>query len=563
MITSDTLAQIPFFASINDSERATIAGRSADVWVDAGEWLIYEGEATAFFLLLEGRIEIVKTAGGAEHILGALEPGDFIGELSLILGSAVLAGLRATKRSRILRLEASDFHELIVGSPNFHGQILAMMSSRLEALEQMVIDTPAVTVTVIGPRWDLACYDLRDFLARNHITYRWLDPGDSTPRDSSAASESLQFDRYPVVVFSDGTRAIAPTYRDLAERLGLRTAPSEASYDVAIVGAGPAGLAAAVYGASEGLRTILIECRATGGQAGTSSRIENYLGFPAGLSGDELSTRALRQARRFGAEIVVTRAVTKIEPSASSSQPHTVLLDDVDRIEARAVVIATGVAWRKLTTPGADRFLGRGVYYGAARTEAQGTRGKDLFLVGGGNSAGQAAILFANYARTVTLLVRGEALASSMSTYLIDELATKANVRIELDSEVISVAGNSHLESIDIKDRRSGEQRTRAADSLFAFIGADAETSWLPESLLRDAQGFVCTGRDIADAATAAWPLQRDPFLLESSLPGIFAAGDVRHGSIKRVASSVGEGSMAIALIHQYLNERSVQPVGR
>jgi len=346
--------------------------------------------------------------------------------------------------------------------------------------------------------------------------------------------------------------------RLLAERLRLDTVPAQPSYDVIIIGAGPAGLAAAVYGASEGLCTLLIEREAPGGQAGTSSRIENYLGFPTGISGDDLGTRALQQATRFGVEIVVARDVVGIEADADGNA-LSVLLDGGDRVETRSIVIATGVAWRELEVVGADSLVGRGIYYGAARTEALNTRGRDIFLIGGGNSAGQAAMFFANYARSVTILVRGPSLVATMSHYLIAQLESKTNVKIEVLSHVVGVEGSDHLEAIVIEDRRSGERRRQPTDALFVFIGADATTSWLPPAVICDKRGYVCTGRDVTDLVAqqnGSWPLERDPYLLETSVPGVFAVGDVRHGSIKRVASGVGEGSMAIAFIHQYFSER-------
>jgi len=413
------------------------------------------------------------------------------------------------------------------------------------------------TVTIIGHRFDLACHDLRDFLARNRVLFRWHDPRD--PEARAGMPEVPQAgETYPVVVLPDGSRLVTPTFRELAERLRLDTVPAQPSYDVIIIGAGPAGLAAAVYGASEGLCTLLIEREAPGGQAGTSSRIENYLGFPTGISGDDLGTRALQQAKRFGVEIVVARDVVGIE-SDSDGKAVAVLLDGGDRVETRSIVIATGVAWRELEVVGADSLVGRGIYYGAARTEALNTRGRDIFLIGGGNSAGQAAMFFANYARSVTILVRGPSLVATMSHYLIAQLESKTNVNIEVLSQVVGVEGSDHLEAIVIEDRRSGERRRQPTDALFVFIGADAETSWLPPAVICDKRGYVCTGRDVTDLVAqqnGSWPLERDPYLLETSVPGIFAVGDVRHGSIKRVASGVGEGSMAIAFIHQYFSER-------
>jgi thioredoxin reductase (NADPH) len=377
--------------------------------------------------------------------------------------------------------------------------------------------------------------------------------------DSATAFAGLAL---PLVILPGGRRLPAPSFRELAEIVGLQTVPKHSDYDVVIIGGGPAGLAAAVYGASEGLSTVLVERVACGGQAGTSSRIENYLGFPAGLSGDDLSVKARQQALRFGAELLVTRAVASIEAgnaSEADGAPHVVVLDDGARLTTKAIVIATGVQWRRLEARGMERLTGRGVCYGAARTEALGIRGRRVHIVGGGNSAGQAAMLFSNYAESVTMLVRGLSLAASMSQYVVSQLATKANVAVEAQTEVVAVEGTDRLEGLELAVGPSRRRERRDSDALFVFIGAQAETSWLPEGILRNRWGYICTGRDAQDLlgerGADAWPLDRDPFLLETSVPGIFAAGDVRHGSIKRVASSVGAGSMAIAFVQQYLAE--------
>jgi thioredoxin reductase (NADPH) len=329
-------------------------------------------------------------------------------------------------------------------------------------------------------------------------------------------------------------------------------------FDLLVVGAGPAGLAASVYGASEGLNTLTVESVAPGGQAGTSSRIENYLGFPTGVSGDELGARALQQAKRFGAELLVTREVVGLEP-ATNGGAHSVMLDGQEPVHAKSVILATGVSWRELGVPGADALVGRGIFYGAARTEALSCQGRQVFLVGGGNSAGQAAMFFSNYADKVTLLVRGPSLAASMSHYLIGQLESKNNIEIRPRCRIVRVEGERQLEAIVIEYRETGEQVREPASAVFVFIGADAQTGWLPDHVLCDEKGYVCTGRDVMDLVAQGertWPAQRDPYLLETSTPGIFAAGDVRHGSVKRVASGVGEGSMAIAFVHQYLASR-------
>ena len=315
-----------------------------------------------------------------------------------------------------------------------------------------------------------------------------------------------------------------------------------------IVGAGPAGLAAAVYGASEGLRTIVIEREAPGGQAGTSSRIENYLGFPSGVSGEALSSRALQQARRLGAEILVTRSTTRIDVATQQ-----VNLDGGDILRSRTIILACGVAWRHLAVEGCDRLAGKGVFYGAARSEAASAHGLDIHIIGAGNSAGQAAMFFSSHAQSVTILNRGETLVKSMSQYLVDQLATRTNIRVLHRTELVAAHGDTSLEEIDVRDAATGETTRLASGGLFIFIGADAETAWLPPEIAVDPKGYVLTGPDVRTAGR--WPIDRDPYLLETSVPGIFACGDVRFSPVKRVAAAVGEGSMAIAFVHQYLRE--------
>jgi thioredoxin reductase (NADPH) len=349
-----------------------------------------------------------------------------------------------------------------------------------------------------------------------------------------------------VLLLADGQVVAQPDVRDVANRLGLQTSARSDEYDVAIIGGGPAGLAAAVYGASEGLQTIVIEREAPGGQAGTSSRIENYLGFPNGVSGDELASRALQQARRLGAEILVTRSVKSIDPKARQ-----VDMDGGDVVKAKTLILATGVSWRRLAIEGFDRLSGKGIYYGAARSEVGATHGLDIHLVGAGNSAGQAALFFANHARTVTLIVRGDSLEKSMSEYLVEQLDGKANIEVQLRSEIHAVHGDTHLTAVEVRNSENNEVRRHESSGLFIFIGADAETEWLPQDIARDARGYVLTGDDLKKAGR--WSLSRDPYLLETSAPGIFACGDVRLSPVKRVASAVGEGSMAIAFVHQYL----------
>ena len=371
---------------------------------------------------------------------------------------------------------------------------------------------------------------------------------------SSGGEACLQLMYLPAIRIVNGKTVVRPKLRRVAELLEITTEPAAAEYDTVIVGAGPAGLAAAVYGASEGLRTIVVEREAPGGQAGTSSRIENYLGFPSGVSGDELSSRALQQARRLGAEILVTRTITRID-----APTHQVHLDGGDVLRARTIILACGVAWRQLVEiEGFERLVGKGIFYGAARSEAANTHGLDVHIIGAGNSAGQAAMFFSTHARGVTILYRGDSLEKSMSRYLVDQLATRANIHVRYRTEVAAAYGDDSLEAIDVRDGTTGEITRLESGGLFVFIGADAETSWLPPEIVLDGRGYVLTGSDARDAGR--WQLDRDPYLLETSVPGIFACGDVRFSPVKRVAAAVGEGSMAIAFVHQYLRETEALP---
>jgi thioredoxin reductase (NADPH) len=384
---------------------------------------------------------------------------------------------------------------------------------------------------------------------RNQIQFRWLEPG--VPADAAQWEGALPAEgELPAIRLVRGKTLVRPQLRQVAELLDIATVPLAADYDTLIVGAGPAGLAAAVYGASEGLRTIVVEREAPGGQAGTSSRIENYLGFPSGVSGAELSSRALQQARRLGAEIVVTRSITRIDAAN-----HQVWLDGGDVLRARTLILACGVSWRRLDIPGFDRLQGKGIFYGAARSEAPNTHGLDVQIIGAGNSAGQAAMYFSSHARSVTILCRGDTLEKSMSRYLVDQLATRANVRVLFGAEVTAAYGDGSLEAIDVA--AAGGTTRLASGGLFVFIGADAETGWLPPEIALDKKGYVLTGSEVR--ASGRWRLDRDPYLLETSVPGIFACGDVRLSPIKRVAAAVGEGSMAIAFVHQYLREMQVR----
>lgn len=408
---------------------------------------------------------------------------------------------------------------------------------------------------VIGSRFSPEAHQIRDFLVRNCVPFEWLDiERDEEARRLLGGSE-LKTSRLPVVVFPDGTQLAQPTNAEIAQKIGLRVRPEGEFYDLVIVGGGPSGLAAAVYGASEGLRTVMVERHAPGGQAGLSSLIENYLGFPAGVSGADLARRAVAQARKFEVEIVTPQTVTGLR--AENSSPI-VTLSDGTELRSHVVLLATGVQWRRLEVPGIDKLVGAGVYYGGTVAEAFFCRNEDVYIVGGANSAGQAALYFARYARNVTMLVRGESLDEGMSRYLIDQIEATKNIKVRLRTTVIEVHGEDRLEAITIFDAARNEKETVPTNALFIFIGALPHTEWLQPIVERDEHGFILTGPDLPRANgnghfPKGWVLDRDPFWLESSQPGVFVAGDVRHGSVKRVAAGVGEGATAVQFIHQYL----------
>jgi thioredoxin reductase (NADPH) len=406
-------------------------------------------------------------------------------------------------------------------------------------------------IRVVGHRWSEPSYQIRDFLARNLVPYRWLAADEAEGRQLLEAA-GVGPESVPLVVTADGRAMAQPTTSEVAEAVGLSIAPNRDFYDLIIVGGGPAGLGAAVYGASEGLKTLMVERQAVGGQAGQSSRIENYLGFPDGISGSDLTTRARRQVGKFEAEVLNTREVTGLRADGSA---RTLTFDDGGEVSAHSVVLATGVSYRPLRAQGVDELTGSGVYYGSAATEGPACSGNDVYIIGGANSAGQAALFFSRYARTVTLLVRGDSLEASMSYYLIQELSKIENVRVRTRCEVISAHGDGHLQAITICDSKNGMETTVECGYLFVFIGAEPRTEWLGDTVARDEKGFVYTGPDLLINGTrpAGWNRDRDPFYLECSVPGIFAAGDVRANSVKRVASAVGEGAMAVTLVHRYL----------
>ena len=557
MVTAEEIGEIALFAGLAPAQIEQLSRLAADVALVAGEYAADEGAERALFAVLEGRIEAVKLVDGIERVVGERHPGDAFGEVPIALGTVFPVGFRAADPARVMRIEARDYHAVAAQAPDLAQAVGKLASHRMggaRGLQGLAAEPPPPRAIVVGHRWDADCTELRRFLDRNQVTFKWLTSDAPDAAEVWGGTPPADAD-LPAIRLIGGKTVIRPRLRRVAELLGLGTEPEHAEYDAVIVGAGPAGLAAAVYGASEGLRTIVVEREAPGGQAGTSSRIENYLGFPSGVSGDELASRALSQARRLGAEILVTRSIERID--AATREVH---LDGGDVLRARTIVLACGVAWRQLQIAGFDRLAGKGIAYGAARSEAPNTHGLDVHIVGAGNSAGQAAMFFSTHARSVTIVCRGDSLEKSMSRYLVDQLAARGNIGIRFGSEVAAAHGDASLEAIEIRATADGATERVASGGLFIFIGADAQTGWLPPEISVDARGYVLTGPDMR--AAGQWTQDRDPYLLETSVPGVFACGDVRFGPVKRVAAAVGEGSMVIAFVHQYLKDAGASLVG-
>ncbi len=404
---------------------------------------------------------------------------------------------------------------------------------------------------VVGSRWSQPTHLVKDFLARNQIPYTYLDADANEEARGMLEEFGAGVATVPLVLLPDGERLVGPTPAEVAARVGMGARATQNFYDLAIVGGGPAGLAAAVYGASEGLKTVLIEREAPGGQAGTSSRIENYLGFPVGLSGADLARRAVTQARRFGVEILTPAQATSL---AVDGPYKRIRMEDGSEISCHALMLSMGVSWNLLPAECAERFAGKGIFYGAAMTEAFNCAGQTVYVVGAGNSAGQAAMFFKDYAARVVMVVRGRSLASKMSHYLVERIEATPNIEVLIQSEIARCSGSDHLEAITLRNRATGEERVEPANYVFVFIGAAPRTAWLGDMVARDRLGFVLTGPDLTPGEhLTSWPLEREPYLLEASVPGVFAAGDVRHESVKRVASAVGEGSVAVHFVHQHL----------
>ena len=545
MITLEFLRSLDVFKGTPEAEIVHLLPRIADARVRMGEYLVREGDTPTFIIVLQGLLEITKALGPTERVIATRAAGDFFGELSLMLGCPSFAGLRATGDGRALRIEAVDFKALLKASPALKQRVRLRLHDRVEAMFEFSEAAPTAAVVIAGDRFDAATHEIRDFLARHQIAFEFVEPTDPTLLDVLPEAAGL-IQKSPLVKVCDGSLLFSPSLRDLARRLGLQPQPHQLEYDVAIVGSGAAAIAAATYAASEGLRTLMIEREAPDSELS--------------IECDDIgSGRSPQQAFCAGAEILTTRDVTAIRPG---HEMHEIELDGGDAVRTRSILLATGVRWRMLPIPEIDRFVGAGVYFGnAARTESSGAQGKEIYLVGASESAARAVAFFAAYAARVTLVTRESALTALSNTQHLHELCAKGNVHFELDSEIVGVHGNGRLQNVDIANCKTGETTRRPAEALFVFAGGDPRTDWLPEQIARDERGYVLTGFHMLFKTPELWPAHREPFFLETSVPGIFATGDVRARSVKRIAAEIGESSMAVAFIHEYL--RDLQAISR
>jgi thioredoxin reductase (NADPH) len=538
------------FPTLSARDLAALTARGHLREVRAGEVLFAEGDRNrSFFVVLEGSIEVVGHSKGTPHVVAVHHPGQFSGDVDMLSGRAILVTGSAAENGRVIELSNVELRRVVDELPEL-GQILAKAFLMRRAL---LLGEEYEAVTIIGSRFSPDAHRLRDFATRNGVPVRWIDLDADEQADALLRQFNIPASATPIVLGSDGEWVSNPSIADFARCMGLDTIlEPDHVYDLVVVGAGPAGLAASVYAASEGLDVLTLDALAAGGQAGTSSLIENYLGFPAGISGDELTRNALFQAQKFGAKVTVP---AKVRSLGLDGGERVVTLTDGTRILTRCVLVASGVEYRKLDVPGFADFDGAGIYYAATDMEARLCRGEEVVVVGGGNSAGQAIVFLAKYASQVHVVVRNQDLGTSMSRYLVDRVERMEKVAIHRGAMVSGLEGNGHLSAVHTKGP-NGEQQTFATNSLYLFIGADPNTDWLHGCVDLDRRGFVLTGTGLSPSATETdrWrSAGRDPFLLETSLPGVFAAGDVRAGSAKRVAAAVGEGSMAVSFVHAHI----------
>jgi thioredoxin reductase (NADPH) len=538
------------FPTLTPAQIARIAAHGSVRQVRQGEVLIEAGDHTVpFFVVIHGRLEVVRPSGGAETPVTTHGPGQFTGEVNMLSGRRSLVRTRATEAGEVIELDRGNLLALVQTDSELSDIFMrAFIFRRLELIAHGMGD-----VVLLGSNFCAATLRAREFLSRNGHPYTYVDlDHDEGVQDLLDQFHVTEGD-VPVLICRGELVLRNPTNHQIADCLGFNEEidPSRLR-DLVIVGAGPAGLAAAVYGASEGLDVLVLESNAPGGQAGSSSKIENYLGFPTGISGQELAARAYTQAQKFGTRMLIARDAQKLQ---CGRKPYALEIDDGSSIPARAVVIASGVQYRKLALPGLTRLEGAGVYYGATFMEAQLCAGEEVVVVGGGNSAGQAAVFLAQTAKRVHVLVRSEGLAESMSRYLIRRIEDNPAITLRTRTEIVAFEGESHLERLTWRDQRTGTTETHDIRHIFVMTGAAPSTDWLAGCLALDEKGFIKTGPDLSkeELVDARWPLPRLPYLLETSLPGVFAVGDVRSGSIKRVASGVGEGSIAISFVHRVL----------
>jgi thioredoxin reductase (NADPH) len=540
------------FPTLTPAQVARIAAHGSVRPIRRGEVLVEAGDPVVpFFVVKAGQIEIVRLSGTAETLVAVHRPGQFTGEVTMLSGRRALVQARVTEPGELIELDRERLLALVQTDSELGEIILrAFILRRVELIAQGIGDT-----VVVGSNHCAGTLRVREFLTRNGHPYSYID----LDRDAGVQDLLDQFhvgaEDVPVVICRGELVLRDPTNQQIADCLGFNEAIDQSQLrDLAIIGAGPAGLAAAVYGASEGLDVLVLESNAPGGQAGASSKIENYLGFPTGISGQELTARAYTQAQKFGAQLMIARGAKRL---ACDRKPYAIEIDNGPRVPARAVIIATGAEYRKLSLPNLAQFEGAGVYYGATFMEAQLCAGEEVVVIGGGNSAGQAAVFLAQTAKRVHMLVRSDGLADSMSRYLIRRIEDSSAIALRANTELTACEGSDHLERVRWRDNRTGDTETHAIRHVFVMTGAAPSTGWLDGCIALDDKGFIKTGPDLSreDLAAARWPLARAPHLLETSLPGVFAVGDVRGGNIKRVASAVGEGSIAVAFVHQVLHE--------
>jgi thioredoxin reductase (NADPH) len=517
---------------------------------EAGQVLFRAGDTqNDFFVVLEGEVEMIDDFAGEARTMGVMRPGRFLGDLNMLTGQTIYLSAVVRVGGEVLAISRERLKEVVTEEPNLSDIILKSFLARRAWSVRA-----GLGLRIIGSRHSSDATRLRGFAARNRLPHVWIELEKDPDAEALLERFGTDASETPVTIWQGKELLKNPTNAELARTIGLKVeVPRERTYDLVVVGAGPAGLGAAVYGASEGLSTLALESTALGGQAGTSSRIENYLGFPAGLSGFELASRALVQADKFGTQTAVPQEAVSVDREGDH---YRIGLSEAGEVVARSVIAASGARYRRLDLPGLDRFEGVSVHYAATQAEAQPFEGEEVAVVGGGNSAGQAALFLAGRARRVYLLIRGDDLGKGMSSYLVDRITDAENVDLLATTEVRELVGEDRIEGVVVEDNRSGAHRTLGARALFVFIGAEANTGWLKGAIELDERGFVLTGGELSRSVLEgpAWQeLSREPYLLETGLPGVFAAGDVRSGSIKRVASAVGEGAMAVRLVHQYL----------